>query len=722
MLIENKTILDKADLQYGSFGLEREALRVTKEGNLAKTDHPAVFGDRTKHPYITTDFAEAQIEMITGVHNTIEAVHRELTMINQTVARTIGDELLWPYSMPPKADWDKVRIAQYPDCEAGNSAREYREYLNKKYSNGVQLISGIHYNFSYNETLLRKLYEASGEGGTYKGFKDALYMKVARNYLNYHWFLVYVLGNTPVAPDVDEAFAVSLRNSKYGYQNKEDLNLSYDTLCAHIASIRKAITDGKIIDEREAYTPVRIKCPNKIKLLNCLEAGGIGYLEIRSIDLNPNAFAGIELESLKFLHLFMLSLMELPEHVDFNPQALADYVALEGRKADNDELLTLVNTVYAKMKEVNDEFGLELAQMVETPPRVSETVNTDFMALARDHKEAALVNLYQTHGFEDMEMSTQLLIAEAVRCGVKYCIIDRRANFLCLEGNGKREYVKQATKTSLDSYVTYLAMENKEVTKIILETSGLPVPKGRTFFNVDQALDSFEAFKGKEVVVKPKTTNYGWGIMMFRPLKTRTEFKDALEIAFGFDDEVIVEQFLKGQEYRFLVIGDECIAVLMRIGANVIGDGKSSVAQLVAAKNEHPWRGTDHLAPLEKIMLKDIECHNLKQLGYTTESIIAEGEQVFLRDNSNISTGGDSLDVTDEAHEFFKRQAVAAAHAIGARICGVDIIIDGQLSDGSARYGFIELNYNPAIHMHAFTYEGVGRNATPYVLAQLGLI
>lgn len=722
MLIENKAILDKADLQHGKFGLEREALRVTKEGYLAKTDHPAVFGDRTKHPYITTDFAEAQIEMVTGVHDTIDAVHSELMMINQTVARTIGDELLWPYSMPPAVDWDEVRIAEYPNCEAGRSARKYRKYLQHKYGNGVQLVSGIHYNFSYNETLIRKLYEANGEDAPYKAFKNALYMKVARNYLNYHWFLVLVLGNTPVADGVDTPNAVSLRNSRYGYQNKEDLNLSYDSLCEHIASVRGAIVDGKIIDEREVYEPVRIKCPNKVKLLNCLEAGGIGYLEIRSIDLNPEAFAGVGLEDLRFIHLFMLTLLELDEHVDFNPKALAEFVALEGQKL-TDEILALKMSILEKMRELSDEFGLDgLEEMVGGSHEIWEATYDDLMELARRHKGEALVNPYQTHGFEDMEMSTQLLIAEAVRRGVEYSVIDRRANFLRLEGNGEREYVKQATKTSLDTYVSYLAMENKEVTKIILDDAGFTVPEGRTFFDARHAMDSFDDFKGKEVVVKPKATNYGWGIVMFRPLKTKAEFKDALEIAFSFDEEVIVEQFLHGQEYRFLVVGDECIAVLKRVGANIVGDGKSTVTELVAAKNEHPWRGTDHLAPLEKIVLGDIECHNLKQAGYMLDSILADGEQVFLRDNSNISTGGDSIDVTDDAHEFFKRQAVAAAHAVGARLCGVDIIINGELSDVSAEYGFIELNFNPAIHMHAFTLEGKGRNATPYVLSQLGLI
>ena len=723
MLIKNKALLDKIDLRQGRFGLEREALRMRQDGTIADTDHPVVFGDRTKHPYITTDFAEAQVEMITGVHATLEEVHSELAMINQTVLRTIGSELLWPYSMPSEKLAADVRIAEYPDSEVGRSAREYREYLDKKYGTDLQLVSGIHYNFSYNEKLICKLYEIHGIEVDYRAFKNDLYMKAARNYLNYHWFLVLMLGASPWAIGVSEPDALSLRNSKYGYQNQVDLNLSYDTICAHIASIRKAMADGKIIDEREVYAPVRIKCPNKIKLMNCLEEDGIGYLEIRSIDLNPFAFAGISLDDLKFIHLFMLTLLELDEHVDYKPQIFAEEVALNANRSG---FMQVANhhmfMVLDKMKQVNKAFSLGYDMIIDVPMIRFDVREADFMKLALKYKQQALAKPYQTYGFEDMEMSTQLLIAEAVRFGVKFSVIDRRANFLRLESKGKREYVKQATKTSLDTYVSYLAMENKEVTKIILDDAGFPIPAGKTFFDVEHALAYFSDFKEKEVVVKPKTTNYGWGIVIFRPLKSVDKFKEALEIAFGFDEEVIVEEFLNGQEYRFLVVGDECIAVLKRVGANIVGDGKSTVTELVEIKNKHPWRGTDHLAPLEKIILGDIELHNLKQAGYSPDDIIGEGEQVFLRDNSNISTGGDSIDVTDDAHEFFKRQAVAAAHAIGARLCGVDIVINGELSDGSAEYGFIELNFNPAIHMHAYTLEGRGRNAAPHILAQLGLI
>ena len=721
MLIVNKDALNKADLIEGKFGLEREALRITPAGTVTQTDHPPVFGNRTKHPYIVTDFSEAQVEMVTGVHANVTDAYNELMMINQIVARSIGDELLWPYSMPPVVDWSKIRIAEYPDTEVGNSARQYREYLQEKYGEGVQLISGIHYNFSYSETLMEKLYEVSGKTASYKNFKNDLYMLVARKYLKYHWFLVYMLGRTPVAHGIDEADARSLRNSRYGYQNKVDLDLSYESICAHIASIRKAMADGKIIDEREIYAPVRIKCPNQIKLMNYLEESGIGYLEIRSIDLNPRAFAGITLADLKFIHLFMLTLLELPEEVDFDPLELAERVALKGRQKD-EAISARADSILDQMCALNTDFELELDDFENVVTHTDGVERLDFLELAHQHKRAGLVAPYQTYGFEDLEMSTQLLIAESVRRGVKYSVIDRLANFLRLEGNGKREYVKQATKTSLDSYVSFLAMENKEVTKIILEDANFPIPVGRTFTSVEAAMDAFSTFKHKEVVVKPKSTNFGWGIVIFKPLTSEAEFRSALEIAFGFDAEVMVEEFLHGQEYRFLVIGDECVAVLKRIGANVVGDGISTITQLIAKKNEHPWRGTDHLAPLEKIVLGEIEIHNLRQVGLAADSILAEGQQVFLRENSNISTGGDSIDVTKMAHEFFKEQAVAAAHAIGARLCGVDLIINGDLSDEMAEYGFIELNFNPAIHMHAFTFAGEGVNATPYILAELGLI
>jgi len=725
MLIRNKNVLKKQDLLVGDFGLEREALRIDPEGKVAKTFHPEVFGDRTKNPFITTDFAEAQVEMVTPVCRTLEEVYAEITLINKIVLREIGDELLWPYSMPPVVDAEeRIEIAHFPDNEAGRKARGYREMLLEKYGYGPQLISGIHYNFSFSEAMLRKLYEASDKEKSFKTFKDDVYLKICRNYLNYHWFLVYYLGASPTGVDIDEKGAVSLRNSCYGYQNFEDLKLSYESASDHVASIKRAVDAGLIVDEREIYSPIRLKHPKKGDMLANLVNKGIMYLELRSVDLNPFELAGISLDALKFIHLFVLTLLEIDEDVTWNPKEMADLVALEGLTAEA-ELAPYVKEMRHAMKRINDSFSLGFEDILEErEPFVRQVLKADFLALAKAQKEEATQpsTLYQTFGYEDMEMSTQLLIAECIKRGVSYEILDRPANFLKLSVGETQELVKQASKTSLDTYVSYLAMENKEVTKKMLEKSGFPVPAGKTFLDVETALADVDSFIGRHVVVKPKTTNFGLGIVMFRPLTCKDAFEDALEIAFGFDHEVIVEDFIVGQEYRFLVVDHDVIAVLKRVGANVVGDGVHTIAELVEKKNAHPWRGTGHLAPLEKMVLGEIEVHNLKAAGYTPESIVADGEVVALRDNSNISTGGDSIDVTDQVHDFFKVQAVAAAHALGSRICGVDLIIDGDLNSADSPYGFIELNFNPALHMHAFVLEGKGRNATPYILKALSLI
>jgi len=727
MLVKNKDVLNRQDLLRGEFGLEREALRINECGKLAKTFHPEVFGDRTKNPFITTDFAEAQVEMVTPVCKTLEEVHDRITLINKIVLREIGDELLWPYSMPPKVDAEEsVEIARFPDSVAGLKAREYREMLLEKYGYGPQLISGIHYNFSFSEAMLLKLYETSEKERSFKMFKDDVYLKICRNYLNYHWFLVYHLGASPMCINLDEKEAVSLRNSHYGYQNFEDLKLSYESVVSHVASIKRAVDAGLIVDEREIYSPIRLKHPRKGDMLGTLVNEGITYLELRSVDLNPFELSGISLDALKFIHLFVLTLLEIDEHVTWDPKEMADLVALKGRSSEvARRLAPHIKEIRAAMKRVNDAFSLGFDYVLEERELFAKQVlGIDFLALAKAQKEEGLLpsTIYQTFGYEDMEMSTQLLIAECIKRGVSYEILDRSANFLKLSLGDRQELVKQASKTSLDTYVSYLAMENKEVTKKVLEKSGFPVPAGTTFFDVETALLNFDSFAGRHVVVKPKSTNFGLGIVMFRPLTCKDAFEDALKIAFGFDSEVIIEDFIVGQEYRFLVVDNDVIAVLKRVGANVVGDGVHTVAELIEKKNDHPWRGVDHLAPLEKIVLGEIERHNLKVAGYTSESIVTEGEIVVLRDNSNISTGGDSIDVTEVAHDFFKDKAVAAAHALGSRVCGVDLIINGDLSSADSPYGFIELNFNPALHMHAFVLEGKGRNATPYILKALSLI
>jgi len=729
--------LTKHDLLAGKFGVEREAIRVNVDGTIAKTPHPETFGDKQENPYITTDFAEAQVEMVTPAMDNLEAVHNYLTMICDVVTTEIKEELLWPYSMPPELiASEKIQIAKFSNTDKGCYAREYREYLQGKYGSARQLVSGIHYNFSFSDDLISKLWHTQGQEVSFRKFKDAFYLKIARNYTKYHWFLTYFLGASPIMHESYEnenyLHATSLRNSQHGYQNIERLELDFSTAKSYVNSIKKHMESNVIIDEREIYTPVRLKHSNKAGLLDALVEDGIQYLEIRSIDLNPFEIAGISLDDLRFIHLFMIMMtceFDHPAHID------PEIVALHG-KSGCQEIQDGLQKMLTTMQQINEQFqlGMDTILVIKNDqlnhPELlpSSRIADDFveygytkfpMMRALYHRNVTKNREYNTYSFETMELSTQLLIAGCIKRGINFEILDHAENFLRLTKNSNIQLVKQATKTALDSYVTYLAMENKEVTKRILESAGIPTPKGAVIARVSKDKTCADEFLGKSVVVKPKSTNYGIGITILKNLDSCNEFKKALDIAFSHDEEVIVEEFIPGQEFRFLVVGEEIVAVMKRVPANVIGDGKSTIYELIEDKNDHPWRGTDHKAPFETIVIDDIVKNYLKAQDLDENSVPANGQQIFLRENSNISTGGDSVDVTDEMSDFFKKKAILSAKAADATLCGVDMIIEHP-DDEQSDYSFIELNFNPAIHMHAFPYSGTPRNAIPYVLDALG--
>jgi glutamate--cysteine ligase len=176
-----------------------------------------------------------------------------------------------------------------------------------------------------------------------------------------------------------------------------------------------------------------------------------------------------------------------------------------------------------------------------------------------------------------------------------------------------------------------------------------------------------------------------------------------------------VEEFVPGQEYRFLVIDYVVRAIAFREPANVTGDGQSTIQQLIDKKNE--GRGNDYRHPLLKIVVDEEVKRHLNALSLTTNSVLKTGEKVYLRKNSNLSTGGDSIDVTDEMPDFYKDVAVKAAQAAGLKIAGIDIIIkDPEAAPSPENYIVVELNAPAMLSMHDFPYIGKNRHVEKYVL------
>ncbi|MFP6615365.1 MAG: carboxylate--amine ligase [Candidatus Hydrogenedentota bacterium] len=326
---------------------------------------------------------------------------------------------------------------------------------------------------------------------------------------------------------------------------------------------------------------------------------------------------------------------------------------------------------------------------------------------------------FSLEGYDDLELSTQIVIRDALNRGIEVSVLDRKSNFLKLEMDSKIEYVKQATKTSKDSYVTFLILENKSVCKHMLQEKGLVVPEGMTFDNPKDALRYCESTPWNTLVIKPATTDFGIGITIANARTVHSTLETGIREALSLSETLIVEEFVEGDEFRFLVVDSNVIAVCQRIPANVLGDGTSSVEDLVAEKNRDPRRGKGHVTPLEKIDLSATELGVLQaNYEYDPSSIPAEGEIVFLRRNSNISTGGDSIDAGDRVDDFYKQVAEQAARCVNASICGVDLILPRPAARGD--YSILEVNFNPVLYIHNYPYEGENRQVGERVLDLIG--
>ena len=744
----------------GLFGVEKENIRVDRNGVISQTPHPAVFGDKLNHSYITTDFSESQVEMITPPMPTIDETLGFLETIHDIVSLELEDEYLWPQSIPPiLPNDDHIPIAKYATGDSKEEA--YREKLAEKYGKKKQVISGIHFNISLNEALLKMLYQHTSQAISFDSFKDEVYLKMTRQLLRHRWLYLLIFGSSPIVdPTYDlkccdlpiyftsKTRGLSLRNSCFGYGNIEDLYPDYSSASGYLQSIEQMVKEGTLTATKELYASVRPKfTPN---------TQSISYLEARFLDINPLSKIGLTPDMLQFIHFLVIYGLLTDEQDNFTPkfQAIANLnhgnISLLGLQENLQVITGNGSTQNARdearqiiqgMMELYSTLGIDAVgyfnslnyalEMINHPEQrivqqiLSETDVKGFIPFhlekAKDYLQQSKQNTYNFKGLEDMELSTQLLMREAVRRGIAFDILDKAENFIRLKRDENIQYVRQATKTSLDNYASILAMENKVITKQILEEHGIRVPSGFDYPDRKTAKADFMLFKDKAVVIKPKSTNFGIGITIIKQNSNKLIFDRAIDIAFESDSSILIEEFIEGKEFRIFVMNDEVVGILHRVPANVTGNGILTIRELVVDKNKDPLRGKGYHTPLEKIQLGEAESIFLKAQGKDFESIPGDTEKVYLRENSNISTGGDSIDFTDEIPDSYKAIAVQAARALGVKITGLDMLIPDYTQEATnENYAIIELNFNPAIHIHCHPYQGKNRKLNEKLLDILG--
>ncbi len=284
-------------------------------------------------------------------------------------------------------------------------------------------------------------------------------------------------------------------------------------------------------------------------------------------------------------------------------------------------------------------------------------------------------------------------------------------------GWGSKQRRIQAAETDLTSAISESIAQDKDLTKMLLDAAGVPVPMGRSVTTAEEAWAAAEELGGP-VVVKPRDGSQGRGVAV--NIETRERVIQAFEVAEEISSEVIVERYIPGHDFRLLVVGGALVAASRRDPPQVTGDGVQTIRQLVDQVNADPLRGDGHATSLTKIRFDDIALATLKKQGFDADSVPPSGTLIFLRNNANLSTGGSATDVTDEVHPEMAARAVSAARMIGLDICGVDVVAESVLYPLEEQNGgVVEVNAAPGLRMHLNPSFGKGRAVGEAIISNM---
>lgn len=395
-LLSRLTLLQEHGHQHllggGLKGIEKESLRIAKDGFIAQTPHPKALGSALTHPYITTDYSEALIELITPAFTDITLTLDYLKQIHQFVYAHLDDEMLLCTSMPCGIDGDEsIPIARYGSSNIGIMKHVYRRGLWHRYGRTMQSIAGIHFNYSAPSGLWLALHQLEDSPLDQERFTNAGYFGLIRNFQRIGWLILYLFGASPAIcksffktrpslmgqfEEFDQGtlyhpYATSLRMSDIGYKSKNQaaLKIDYNSLPGYVASLTDAIQTpfpdyekiGIVVDgeyqqlnsnilqiENEFYSTIRPKqiAESGEKPTLALKRRGVRYIEMRSLDLDLFNPVGIDETSARFIEALLLTclLQDSPENSeqDFrinnsNQLAVANYGRLPGLELDRNQ-------------------------------------------------------------------------------------------------------------------------------------------------------------------------------------------------------------------------------------------------------------------------------------------------------------------------------------------------------------------------------------------------
>lgn len=357
---------------------------------------------------------------------------------------------------------------------------------------------------------------------------------------------------------------------------------------------------------------------------------------------------------------------------------------------------------------LNESVGLQAAKMaVNIIDNLYQGIQTEIDPLLEELKTISIKTKFGP--------STQSIVDEAIKRGIPVIRLNEYS-YVQL-GYGKNQRRIEATLMDNTSALGLEISGDKDRTKSILELNGIPTATGQVVSNLQDAIDLANDLH-YPVVVKPINGNHGRGVTT--NINSDLELRKAYKRAQKISDDIIIEKFLIGNDYRVMVIDGKYVACALREPAHVIGSGKHTIEDLIKRLNQDPKRGEGHDNVLTKVSIDDETEDMIQNQGYELQSIPLKGMKVTLKSTANVSSGGTAIDITDKVDPYNKFLAERISNIIGLNVMGIDIIspsLEQPIEKGKG--GVIEVNAGPGFRMHLSPSKGQSRNIPAAVVDML---
>lgn len=683
-------------LRRSLIGLERETQRVMNTGILSSSDHPQSLGDRLKHNYIKTDFGEAQMEFITPPIEGADNVVNYLDAIQQVATQNLPDnEQFWTLSSLPELpdDESKIRVA-HPD-EKGFL---YRNKLIKKYGKKRQLFTSVHLNFSLSEKLIQTLFTSEFHNyfDSYVEFHNFIYVKIGRKFVQNRWLLTYLFGATPIYNGDDNNIrdsVRSVRNSELGYTNIDDsIQASYQSIESYVTSLKKMVQEGKLLSFSEFYGDVQFKSIDKNE--NSLISSGINYFELSGLDVDPFSRVGIKSKTIRFIQLLSAYFLMTPDlaedEVDLTllkAKQLNDEVAMEDPRTKSvtknagikllDELILFNNNFYlddglkdelVSYKEQFEQPELSLSARINAHV-INESLVNFAMSQANLNRRFYQSQLNSLTGFNNYSSNTQLILAGLLKKGMRFDLVDDDGDVIRINGH----LLQHGTISDLDSSILNQIVHDKQTLKKVLGQIDIKVPSGISVRNLDEAMAYYPDIVGKALVVKPRFVKSSKMTHIFRVAPTLNEYREAIKRNLLVDTQVLIEQIVVGSVYRFMMVDGRVQGIVERLPVSVVGDGRQTLAELIAQKNAKIGRSSR--GPWHQLNLLEVERQTLETQGINETTIIPRGSEAIIRYDNNFNAGASQNEVSGQMDVSYVSLIEDYAKRLKIMIGAFDVVI-----------------------------------------------